>query len=93
MPERDPSITPRCPSCGSEALIPDATLAVKDLVTHAKLQVGVYRKPDALVMKAPERTEAELRACGDCGFVSLFASDPAALWDAHVDRLSREFDS
>lgn len=91
MPETHPSITPRCPSCGSDALIPDAFLGVKDLATNARLQVGVFRKPDALVMKGPERSDTAVRVCGDCGFVSLFATDPAALWAAHVERLSREF--
>lgn len=91
MPETDPSITPRCPSCGSDAIIPDAFLTVKDMVSAAKLLVGVYRKPDALMMKAPERVDADLRVCGDCGHVSLVASDPRRLWEAHVERLSREF--
>lgn len=92
MPERDPSITPRCPSCGSDALVPDAFLTVKDWGSNVALQVGVFRKPEALMMKAPERTGTSLRVCGDCGFVTLFADDPHALWDAHVDRLSRRFD-
>ena len=92
MPERDPSITPRCPSCGSDALIPDAFLTIKEWGSNFTPQVGVFRKPEALMMKAPERTDAGLRVCGDCGFVALFAKDPRVLWDAHIDRLSRDFD-
>ena len=92
MPETDPSITPTCPSCGSDSVVPDAFLYVKDM-GQATLQVGVNRAPDALIMKRPERTDARVQVCGDCGFVALFSADAHALWAAHVDRLSREFGS
>lgn len=91
MPETDPALTPRCPNCGSDAVIPNAFLRVKDTISEARLQVGVYRKPEALVMKGPERVEVGVRVCGDCGFVSAFAEEPRKLWEAYVERLSREF--
>ena len=92
MPERDPSITPTCTHCGSDSMIPDAFLHVKDM-GQATVQVGLNRDPDALFMKRPERSGTRVQVCGDCGHVELYATDARALWAAHVDRLSREFGS
>ena len=89
MPETDPSITPTCTNCGSDAVIPDAFLY--ESMEEAEVQVGVYRNPDAMLMKRPERTRMRVQVCGDCGFVALFSTDARALWAAYVDRLSREF--
>lgn len=90
MPETDPAITPVCTRCGSDAMIPDAFVHVPDMGSAVRLQVGVYRKPDALMMKAPVRTDLRASVCGDCGFVEIEATDPRALWDAYVDRLARQ---
>ena len=91
MPETDPQLTPRCTRCGSDALIPDAFLYAEGYGS-ARLSVGVYTKPDARVMKGPVRTGLRLWVCGDCGFLEAEADEPRKLWDAYVDRLSREFD-
>ena len=91
MPETDPSITPTCTHCGSDAVIPDAYVYDRGDMGTPAFQVGLNRNPDAVIMKRPERTDLRVRVCGDCGFVSLFAADAAALWAAHVDRLSRQF--
>ena len=68
-------------------MIPDAFLVAKDLGTIT-VQVGVHRRPRALMLKQSETTNAELSVCGECGFVELRASDPDALWEAHLDRLA-----
>ena len=91
MPER--LLIPTCVRCGSDAVIPDAFLGAKDLTSALRLQVGVYTKPEALMMKGPVRTDVRVQVCGDCGFIETFASDPRALWEAYVQRLSREFGS
>lgn len=90
MPETDPSITPTCTHCGSDSVVPDAFLYVKD-VGQATIQASVNRVPGALLMKRPERTDTRVQVCGDCGHVALFSTDAQALWAAHIDRLSREF--
>lgn len=90
MPETDPSISPRCPRCDSDALIPDAFFYAEGYGA-AKLSVGVYKKPDAVMMKGPVRTDLKLSVCGDCGHVEAEAGDFRALWAAYVERLSREF--
>lgn len=89
MPEK--SFSPRCTRCDSDAVIPEAFLGVKDLSSPAKLLVGVYTKPDALVMKGPVRSQVRVRVCGDCGLIETEAEEPRKLWDAYVERLSREF--
>ena len=91
MPETDPQITPRCTRCGADAMIPDAFVYLKDLGSTG-LQVGVYKKPDAKVLKGAVRTDLTFSVCGDCGFVEAEAKDFRKLWDAYVDRLARELD-
>lgn len=90
MPETDPALSPRCTRCGSDALIPDAFFYLKDVGT-SNLEVGVYKKPEALMMKQPVRTDLRLQVCGDCGFIEAEAADFRLLWEAYVERLSREF--
>ena len=90
MPETNAAITPVCTRCGSDAVIPDAFAYVKD-VGAVRPQAGVLTKPEALMMKGPVRTDLRLRVCGDCGLVEVEAADPRALWEAYVERLSREF--
>lgn len=90
MPETDSSVSPRCTRCGSDALIPDAFLYPEG-VGATKLSIGVHKKPEAMMMKQPVRTELQFRVCGDCGFVEAQAADFRLLWEAYVERLSREF--
>ena len=90
MPETDPAIAPRCTRCGSDALIPDAFFYAEGYGA-SKLSVGVYKKPEAMMMKGPVRTDLKLSVCGDCGHVEAEAADFRALWEAYVERLSREF--
>ena len=90
MPERSPEVTPTCTRCGSEAVIPDAFLYYEQMGTMT-LSVGVHRNPDAKILKQPVRSKLQYRVCGDCGLVEVEVEDPHALWDAHIDRLSREF--
>ena len=89
MPETSPEITPRCVKCGSDSMIPG--VRVIDRMEHDRqpVELGLSTKPDALLFKGEVRVETVARVCGDCGFVEVYAADPAALWDAHVERLSR----
>ncbi len=89
MPETDHSITPVCARCGADAMIPDAFFYAEGY-GGAKLSIGVYTKPDAMMMKGPVRTDLEISVCGDCGHVEAEAADPRKLWDAYVQRLARE---
>lgn len=86
MPERDPDINPVCARCGADAMIPDVFIQAKNIGT-IQLQVGLNTRPNAALLKRPVLVDTTASVCGECGNVELLASDPAALWDAHMTRL------
>lgn len=92
MPERDPSISPVCPACGSDAVVPNVVVFAAGYGIHT-LHAGVITKPGALMNKGIVSSEAEYRACSDCGLVMQFATDPARLWEGHVERLANDADA
>ena len=75
----------RCPKCGSSELIPDAMIVEQAHVTRP-IPVLIYRNPDALVFKGAHREPLAGVACGECGFVEFYVSDPASLLAAHRRR-------
>lgn len=92
MPERDPSITPTCLKCGSDAMIPDVRLIERTDSDRQPTEVGLATKPDAILFKGEVRSETRAAVCGDCGFVEVYATEPLRLWDAHIDRTARGLD-
>ena len=68
-------------------MIPDVFVVAKNYGAMA-LQVGINTRPDAMMRKQPVSSDAEVSVCGECGFVEVRASDPHALWEAHLDRLA-----
>ena len=90
MPETDPSITPRCVACGSDAVIRDA---VPSYGGSYMIKVGVYTRPEATLNKKPVVSSGSARVCGDCGYVMVYADDPRTLWDGYIDRLSNDLDA
>ena len=81
--------TPPCPRCGSDAVIPDVRLTDRDNNgAYRTAQLGLIRKPGALLFKREERVEMTARVCSDCGHVDFYVVDPGALWDAHLERLA-----
>lgn len=95
MPETHADITPRCLKCGSDAMVPEVRVVDRGDANSTRLttELGLATKPDAVLFKGEVRFETVARVCGDCGFVELYAREPHALWDAHVDRLARQLDS
>ncbi len=92
MPTADPDFTPRCLKCGSDAMIPDVRVIDRGENNARKTaEIGVATKPNAVLFKGEVRSETYAMVCGDCGFIELYADDPATLWEAHVDRASRTF--
>jgi len=88
----DADFTPRCLKCGSDSMIPDVRVLDRGHGNDRKpAEIGVYTKPDAILLKGEVRVETLAMVCGDCGFVELYAADPLKLWEAHVDRASRQF--
>lgn len=85
-----PDALPTCPRCGAEAVIPDARLVDRgDADARKPAEVGVMRNPEATFLKGEQRAELRAQICGECGFTELYATDPAALWSAYLDRLER----
>lgn len=91
MPETDPAITPVCARCGADAMIPNAFLVAKGYGTMG-IQVGVNRRPEAKMMKRPVVVDASVSVCGECGAVQMEVTEPDTLWQAHMERLSRNWD-
>ena len=90
MPETSPAPSLRCLKCGSDSSIPGVRVIDRgDANGREPLELGVTTKPDAVLFKGEVRVQTVARVCGDCGFVEVYATDPAALWDAHVDRVAR----
>ena len=81
--------TPRCLRCGSDSTIPDVrALALDSNGAHNGLELGVQKNPAALVLKGEVRSKTRAQVCADCGFVEVYAVDPEALWQAHLDRIA-----
>ena len=90
MPETSPEITPTCLKCGSDSIVPAVRVIDRGESDFRKpTQLGVAVKPDAVLFKGEVRVETVARVCGDCGFVEIYATDPAAIWNAHIDRTAR----
>ena len=90
-PEAHPDLAPRCLKCGSDSVVPDVRLVdYVDQGTRRTAELGIETKPDAVLFKGEVRVETRARVCGDCGFVEVYAADPAAIWDAYVARTARE---
>ena len=91
MPETSPAITPTCLKCGSDAMIPGVRVIDRaEGNSRLPAELGVEVKPEAVLFRGEVRVETVARVCGDCGFVEVYAADPAALWDAHVERVARQ---
>ena len=90
VPETDPSITPLCVACGSDAVILD----VAPSLGGAAIKVVLDTRPDVRFKKvrALATSSGSIRVCGDCGYIMMYADDAGALWDGYVERLSRQTD-
>jgi len=71
----------RCPKCGSGNVIADARALDRDDYGMQDLSVATYRNPGALIFKGKRTSTLSAWVCAGCGFVELYADDPAALTD------------
>lgn len=78
-----------CPRCGSDSIIPDVRVLDRgDGNARAPQEVGVVKRPEAMLFKDEIRTPVTARVCADCGAVELTATDPDTLWTAHLERVA-----
>lgn len=90
MPETHPDLSPRCLKCGGDSVVPDVRVIDRGESNSRRPQeIGIETKPDAMLFTGEVRVETRARVCGDCGFVETYAVDPAAVWDAYVERTAR----
>ena len=86
-------IQKRCAACGSEKIIPLAT--VRDRVQSAALApisaepvIAINTNPHAGIL-AQRHVLSRIHAwvCGECGYMPLFADDPQELYTAYQEFL------
>ena len=71
----------RCPKCGSEDVIPN--VHVRGGFHDHKLKVEIVENPEAWVLKGVHESILTSTMCGQCGFVELYAKNPAELLKAY----------
>ena len=70
----------RCPKCASDQMMDGAFIS--DATTE-RLVVGVDRHPDLGPLPQKAATQLHASVCGSCGFVELYANQPAELYQAY----------
>ena len=78
-----------CVKCGSERVIPQATVWDPGQSSSGTLQAYVYAKPGAILFKGPVFAKLYARICADCGHAELYAEDADKLYDAYRQAQSR----
>ncbi|MSQ93838.1 MAG: hypothetical protein EXR98_04695 [Gemmataceae bacterium] len=75
--------TLKCQCCGSDRIIPTATLDG----TEGQLRVTVIADPTAVIFKGYESELVTVRLCGECGHVALFSENPGRLYAVYLTSL------
>ena len=70
-----------CAKCSSSRLIDGVRILDSGQASRGDLTAAVYKKPAALIFKGEVTSKLVGRVCGSCGYVELYAEDPAALLD------------
>ena len=73
----------RCPRCGSDRVIPNARLVEQDYGAAHTVRVGEFASPDEAFFKWEEKVDVRAQVCGACGYIELYATDPARLYEAY----------
>ena len=75
--------THQCPKCASTDIIAGASVIYRNQrSTNSEITVATYRDPDALLFKGRHETTTSAWVCATCGFIELYADDPAILKQA-----------
>ncbi len=79
-----PDLAPRtrCPACGSHHLIPERPIIDQGQVMR-DLSIHIDGDPYALLFRKTAMSKLQAWICSECGYVSLFVSDPDKLYDAY----------
>ncbi len=90
MPETDPSVTPLCVACGSDAVIWGTRMMISG---GYRISVFLDTRPSSKLRPHTVMSDGHARVCGDCGYIMLFADDPDTLWNGYIDRLADTLDA
>lgn len=70
----------RCAKCNSDQMIDGAYIADAD---GSRIIAGVERHPDKGRLTRSVSTQVHVSVCGSCGYVELWANQPAELYEAY----------
>ncbi len=80
----------KCAACGSERIIPLATIGNKTLDLHGLQATGAGDEPAIVIKVKPGAIfggivygRIHARVCGECGYMPLFADNPQELYEAY----------
>ncbi|MEO8592255.1 MAG: hypothetical protein ABI759_02940 [Candidatus Solibacter sp.] len=69
-----------CVKCGSSELLAGRMMdRIHNVLQERDVQLRVDGDPQALLLTETERRPVHAVVCGNCGFVELWAADPAGL--------------
>jgi len=75
----------KCSKCGSEKIIPLATMLDQGQGSPGMLQAFVgYTNPEAWVFKGSITATLKANICGECGYTELVADNPSDLYSQYV---------
>ncbi len=75
----------RCSKCGSEKIIPLASVIDQGEYSDGTLKARVgFTNPEAWVFKGPVYARLKANICGECGYTELIAEKPAELYEAYL---------
>ncbi len=78
-------MNPKCSKCGSEKIIPLATMVDQGEYSDGRLKAVVaYTNPEAWVFKGAVYAKLRANICGQCGYTELIAENAAGLYDAYL---------
>ncbi len=75
----------QCGLCGSDKIIPGATIEDKGRSVEESLEIEIDRKREALFLRGSVRGALRAWICAECGNVELFVDNPGELYQAYLD--------
>jgi hypothetical protein len=76
-------VSPTCPRCGSDKVVPDVALDYRVAATRMPLGLRVHGKPDAWIAKDTAEGQLSADVCGACGHVELRVGNAAQLYEKY----------
>lgn len=76
---------PKCGKCGSDKIIPLASMVDQGQYSDGSLKAIVaYTNPEAWVFKGAVYARLKANICGQCGHTELIAENAAELYESYL---------